>query len=801
MERKNQKLFETVLGKESAFHNPYTFIPFPAEEDRTERMRPTPTTQDEVDQQRFTGLIELKVKMLSPLLSPAPTPRDNGAARHQASQMLTIGNDVIVPASGVRGSLRTLMTILAGGTLGYIDRDLFLCQGRDTQMIIPGMKEPSTEQTKDGKTLRWSYAVLAKVTRTGVGTKPGEVMPLETRAVSLKALREAEQGNDFERHCRPGRSQSSDQCFIDNPSNPTQLSKSKTSATPWQVRFSGRPVESKKSDWDKCEGAFQEGSATPIELREDLWREYVGRHRGSAKPELCIGDIVWLQLRPGVQVPVDENDVLSIQWARWGRTGKPLSQCIPDHVRPDYLSHLQDVDIITNLFGQVAPEIVNSCVPSFASRINPDNLVFKDQAHHKKTVTMPPLLGPHPSCLAFYRECDDPYADAKSKNVSGYKVYRTTSERGRSAPWNINNYENHSTSAQGGAASNNVNRTVNLLPEGATGQLQIAVRSLSPVELAVLIQACQVPWRLGGGKPLGLGLCEVSDIRILNEDGGQVSMPANWKENAKAMEEGVRWWVASQKPVSRLRYPSAVERNRRGLVHGGQAWFKRHAEPRKQPDDSSVKGLQPRYLGGSLRTKANASELPGQTLPLFDCDKPFDDVLYGYDMIVTPKKEIKRNNQAIDEIWAIEPFSCERHIRGNETSGPNTSQNRETRLEQKGARLPSGAGPQTPPLQKPAPVPVTPAMPVVAKGAVLSCVITEPRAGKTSLWATVEGIELTGIIEDHDKVPTQSRSVGTKLPLYVISYTVYNKQIKFGWARANTPSLPARPKPSNFNRR
>jgi len=48
------------------------------------------------------------------------------------------------------------------------------------------------------------------------------------------------------------------------------------------------------------------------------------------------------------------------------------------------------------------------------------------------------------------------------------------------------------------------------------------------------------------------------------------------------------------------------------------------------------------------------------------------------------------------------------------TSGPNTSQNRKTRLEQKDARLPSGAVSQTPPLQKPAPVATVPAKPAVS---------------------------------------------------------------------------------------
>ncbi len=36
---------------------------------------------------------------------------------HKILSALTIDDDVIVPATGIRGALRTLMTILTGGTL------------------------------------------------------------------------------------------------------------------------------------------------------------------------------------------------------------------------------------------------------------------------------------------------------------------------------------------------------------------------------------------------------------------------------------------------------------------------------------------------------------------------------------------------------------------------------------------------------------------------------------------------------------------------------------------------------------
>ena len=57
----------SVLGE--AFHNPYTFIPFPNE--APIRREPTPLTIDELkgEQDRFTGVVDLELETLSPLLS------------------------------------------------------------------------------------------------------------------------------------------------------------------------------------------------------------------------------------------------------------------------------------------------------------------------------------------------------------------------------------------------------------------------------------------------------------------------------------------------------------------------------------------------------------------------------------------------------------------------------------------------------------------------------------------------------------------------------------------------------------
>lgn len=109
------------------FHNPYTFLPFPQQPPK--RRRPTPLTIDEVEADRLTGVIGLRLSTLSPLMSCSPVAVDP-SAEHKTYRVLRVGLDPIVPASGIRGMLRNLLTILTGGTLGYLDETLWLTQGR-----------------------------------------------------------------------------------------------------------------------------------------------------------------------------------------------------------------------------------------------------------------------------------------------------------------------------------------------------------------------------------------------------------------------------------------------------------------------------------------------------------------------------------------------------------------------------------------------------------------------------------------------------------------------------------------------
>lgn len=762
-------IYEKVLGRDSAFHNPYTFIPFA--EGVPNRSEPTPLTADEDagESSRFTGIIEIAVTTVSPLMSCAPEPV-NPNEDHKRYRALTIGNDVIVPATGVRGSLRTLLTILTGGTLGYIDEDLYLCQNRDLQLEVPS---PSAKDT-DKK-----LGYLARVVKPGSRYGDGVIELGETRAVKLDAL-QGKARFDVEK-CRPAArgGENGDQgVFIDNPDNPQKVTTSLSQGTPWQVRLSGRPVNSK----GKREGAFRANGMTAT-LPAELWRQYSGRNRHSFRPELRKGDLIWLEPRDGVDEIRTGADVQSIQWARWGRLGLAMKAAVPSELLPDYLKSDGKVDEVTNLFGQVSP-LSESDAPSFAARVRPENLVFPDAAHQlMRDVTLAPLQPPHPGCSAFYWEVSDPAEDPR-RAVRGYKVYRTTNEDGA---WL---YEKQGVYDEQGnlqpAQKQKVCKTVELLPPNAQGVLRIAVRALSQRELALVLQACSVPWRLGGGKPLGLGCCTPHVVRILDEVGEEYQLSFDWQARVpEYVRDGVFHWVASQQPVNKLRYPRAVGRNKNKISCGGHEWFRRHATP-KANEQSNVRGFMEMHLEGALSKQAKRDSIPAQPLPEFDPAQPDQDLLFGYDLIIADSGKARDKRTLVKR---IEPFDPARHVSGQERSGENTSPNRESRQRTRDERgRESSAGEAANTNQPASAAPVS----ELQKGATVQCRVCADPKGGPRLFAEHVASSRSGRIMDDEKVPAEKKSIGTELRLYVFICDAQQVQFRY--------EPPPPPKPRNSGR-
>jgi len=692
------KINGRALGENSAFHNPYTFMPFSNK--APELSEPALLTADEEPSggpDRFTGIIELEIKTLSPLLTANPVPRDP-EAEHKTYDALLIGRDVIVPASGVRGMLRSLLIALTGGALTTLDKQAYLCQGRDAKLGPRG---------KSGGVGVPVQAFLGRVVEPGDQFRDGSVELGETDLVKLEDLKRL-----VEQHpsrvkldgLRPTSKVAENQqrLFIDNPGGPRSMTigTGPANGTLWEVRLSGRPVKSE----GKREGAFKRGGLI-LEVPKELWAAYTNRHRHAVRPELRAGDLVWLEpSMPNMRKINSAADIKSLQWARWGREGQAVEDCLPEFVLPDFRDPDGRVGEVTNLFGMVSPER-GSGFPAFAGRVRPENLVFPDSAGKVQRVTLAPLSAPHPGCVPFYRKLpDDTHRIPKRTELRGYKVYRTARESGEKAPWHYATQGIYDGKAgPRPAEGQGLSKIVHLVPAGTTGTLNLAVRGISKRELALLIQACHVHWRVGGGKPLGLGLCRATAVRVIDEMGAPVALAKiGWERLVADIADRVNFWEKSQSPVEKLRYPRAVSRNNNNLSRGGHVWFQRHAALRK--DGAGREGgplepfdLQGRLLSGEAQAKAKSESLPPQPLPNFNPDDPSADVLYGYDLVAVESE--KRVNQA-KLIIALEPFDPARHVAGSERSGGNTSQNRETRQAERAGR--AAEAPPTPP--KPAPL-------------------------------------------------------------------------------------------------
>ncbi|MCC5848933.1 MAG: hypothetical protein JJU29_12675 [Verrucomicrobia bacterium] len=701
----------SVLGE--PFHNPYTFVPFPQEPPH--RRKPTPLSMDELPEERsrFTGVLDLELKLLSPLITSKAEPdRDDGG--HKTYSALCVGEDVILPASGVRGTLRNLMSLLTGGTLGYVDEDAWLCQGRDARLGPKPIKPtPQSHLLPD-------HCFLAEVVKPGGINKSGTLRLGDTK---LKDLRQIEGllGRNHVNSLRPKPGHKVQYIWVDD--NLTTFAEDESEENAWKLKLSGRPINPK----GKREGIFRPSNKI-IEVAAGQWAAYCGRNLHGDFGELKSGDLVWLETRDRSAREINEpNEIKSIQWARWGREGERLLDVISErhpHQIPDSLNPDGNVDEVTDLFGQVPSkadktreilqwrdwepsEELPGPAASFSARIRPGNLVFTEGTSAlQRAVPLSPLSVPHPGCAAFYRQPHEGLEHTFHEDVSnrflglrGFKVYRNTMERNHEAPWK---YENQGVYDDGRLKGQpqKTNKTVDLLRDdkAPTGKLRLSLRGLSQREVALILSACAVDWRLGGGKPLGLGHCRVSRLKLqeLRDDGtlhllaemrrddvGIAKVPLPYAEQMdEKLKTRMHLWQATQEPVPRLRYPRAVVQNGQKINRGGHVWFNRHASPIKSgKNDADPKGLEVLHVSKNARglLKGQAPHILPQPLPLFESENPLADQLYGYDLYQDNEKDREQTKGTEKPSLELKPFDTRHHRSTGRGGGENLSQNRERR--------------------------------------------------------------------------------------------------------------------------
>jgi hypothetical protein len=551
----------------------------------------------------------------------------------------------------VRGALRTLMTTITGGTLGYMDENLWLCQGRDAQLGPKG--KTSLNSVPDN-------VFLAKVIRPGNATHDGVVQ------LGITDLEKAEVLGRID-----------DKRPSNGKYNCQDLRHSGK-----EVRLSGRPVNRS----GKREGLFSP-TGPEITLPAELWRAYQGRNRHGDFPELKKGWLIWLEpATPGTTQINSAADVKSIQWARWGRRGQSLEEAlkryhegiIPDSMNPD-----GKVDLVTGLFGQVP--LKEGAAAAFAGRIRPANLVFEGgKAKLETNITLAPLMPPHPGCVAFYRKNSNIDQISQDGKLRGYKVYRTTEERGLDAPYCYAQQPVFNKTKPSQPAQQKINKTVDLLNEGVTGSLELSLYSLTFDELSLLLHTCSVEWRLGGGKPFGLGHCHIDSLKLIDEFGDTMDVESHKTPLPEEIQKRLDLYKKTQIPVKRLRYPRAVKpaKNPQSAVKAGHAWFSRHAAPKKSSHDSyAPMGLETIWTDGELKQKTgNKDQIKAQPLP--PVEQAPNDVLYGYDC--NADEVVTRNKKTL--VAKLSPSIPGSSTREGGGDGRNYSQNRGTRQGQRQQR-------------------------------------------------------------------------------------------------------------------
>ena len=636
-----------------AFHNPYTFIPFPAT--APERHVPTPLTIDEVEKDRLTGILNIKLRNLSPLCSVQSDEKRSQELRDKAA--LKIGNDVIVPASSVRGSLRSLMAIISGSALDYVDENLWLCQGRDLQL------------DKESLYLAEIVDVKSMLVRVGKAKLVATGQLLECMGSNITRYAKDFQSK-LEKYTQTKGAKA--MLWVDNISNPTSISNKYDPEHPWRVKVSGRKVQTQKG---ANEGAFCPNDCDIQEmfLHDRLKIDFECRNRNGIKKSLADGDLVWLEpVNPGKGIQ-NASDVKSIQWARWGRDGvnfkEKLKNAIP-HMLPDYLRNDGKVDIVSDLFGSIP--LKETAYNAFAARIRPENLVFKNAQTFWNL--MPVSGAPHPGCMAFYVTNDDYDQISISDLPRGYKVYRTTTDHGNDAPWRYEVQPVYSNNGKDIVEYNVAKMTCRkeLLKENQEGSLRIAFRGLSRKELALLLLTLSCDLRFGGGKPFGLGHCVVSEISAVNEFGEVIfptwtptkraSVPEELQNEIASFHSRADLYCKTQVPVENLRYPRAYKKNK----HGGMNWFSFFAAPQGD-QDTPRHGLIARKIGRDGQLKA-------QGLPVFDPQNPTSDLLFGYDV------EYDHTGRSLEECIILGGKDEEYK------SYENTSQSRESRQAERNRR-------------------------------------------------------------------------------------------------------------------
>lgn len=511
----------------NVFINPYTFVPFPERE--PDGFRLAPAGHDRLAPDRLSGRVDLRFTAATPLLTRTS---DGGFPVNAHGQP-------IVPGSSIKGAMRAVHEVLAGGCLRVLDGE-FVPVYRDIAHVLPSS---------------WTLAAVAEVD-AGVPTKfdlCSEVV--WTSADELHAAIPTEQLQSGSR-VSIGRTERGNH----GRTNGFDV----TAGEEWVVHITAVPQSRNNHPYYAACGRL--GGAIAALANSGVWERYrrvvdgtkdlqqnpdpievqhkpkegparrIGRRRAATR-DLAMGDVVWVRVERDAVAEIK----LSYLWRSEGagkladRVPKWLWPCSDDELCPT-----------CRVFGS-AEETPTSSDERAEQHSYRSHLRFADAVAttlELDEVELPPLGRPRPGVGSFYLRTDGKRVAQRGETprarwgAADDRANNLRHVRGRKFYWNADPAQQQPRRDRRGPAQTNQNMggAARVLPPGTELTSAIHFVNLSRTELGALVAVLQpgialasvVPpsysaeerplqIRLGGAKPLGYGAVDVQIERLVLE--------------------------------------------------------------------------------------------------------------------------------------------------------------------------------------------------------------------------------------------------------------------------------------------
>ena len=435
-----------------------------------------------IDEERFSGSIEIEVTNLTPLFIRNTLQNINCNQRND-SNFFSPNNSIRIPGSSFRGLTRTMMEIITFGNFGFFeDRYLYF-----RNFVRSPLKEEYQEYglyVKDGG-YKVKLGFMQKIGRRYEIEDYGHPQRITTAALETDVTND---GKIF---------------YADR----------------WEFYIVGNRlyvhsigINSNKNDW-VIDINNNENHKKIILTDEDVlnYKNDTMREQGpNNRPTNKVPDLLD-RAKNGVAVFFIEKSGKTY----FGHTGffrVPYEKSIGDHI-PNKIKNGEDPDITTGLFG-VSSDSASSDICATSTRVFFEDLIMVPNANAIMNETdMKPLLSPKPTSFQHYLENDVTVSEKNLKHYNSANV----NIRGNKLYWH------RSESFEESNPNPNISSKVKPIKKDNTFKGKVRFENLSSVELGALLFIFNLPeglaLKLGTGKPFELGSIKIkSQLNLLNLD-------------------------------------------------------------------------------------------------------------------------------------------------------------------------------------------------------------------------------------------------------------------------------------------